>query len=223
MRLPTMARSRAKTLIPLVAASLMLAACAEEATAPVASTSSTQERTSRFTPTAAQLDLVGVSDGVYTFTFDPSKDQSFDLGPNHLDIPRNAVCDLETTSYGTEYWDDRCSPERDMVTITATISHAKSDHPRIDFQPAMRFNPRTEVVLYLYAKRASKKDAEMLVMKYCSGLHGKCVDESLTDRDLVTQVDRRQNVVFRRIKHFSGYVVAERGGSSDEGFGLAGY
>lgn len=213
MRLPTMARSRAKTLVTLAAASLMLAACADQATAPVASTPSTQERTSRFAPTDAQLDLVGVSDGVYTFTFDPSKDQSFDLGPNHLDIPRNAVCDLETSSYGVQYWNDRCSPERGTVTITATITHAKSDHPRIDFQPAMRFNPRTEVVLYLYAKRASKNDADMLVMKYCSGDHGKCVDESLTDRDLATSVDRRHNVVFRRIKHFSGYVVAERGGS----------
>jgi hypothetical protein len=39
----------------------------------------------------------------------------------------------------------------------------------------------------------------------------------------VTQVDSRKNVVFRRIKHFSGYVVAERGGASEEGFGLAGY
>ena len=222
MRLPTMARSRAKTLIPLVAASLMVAACADEATAPVASTPSTQERTSRFAPTDAQLDLVGVSDGVYTFTFDPSKDQSFDLGPNHLDIPANAVCDLDKTAYGTKYWNDRCSPERGTVTITATISHAKSDHPRIDFQPAMRFNPRTEVVLYLYAKRASKEDAAMLVMQYCSDLHGKCVDESLTDRDLVTSVDRRHNVVFRRIKHFSGYVVAENHGPSDD-FGLAGY
>jgi hypothetical protein len=223
MRLPTMARSRAKTLIPLVAASLLLAACADEATAPSASTPSTQERTSRFTPTAAQLDLVGISDGVYTFTFDPSRDQSFDLGPNHLDIPRNAVCDLQTTSYGTEYWNDHCSPERGMVTITATISHAKSAHPRIDFQPAMRFNPKTEVVLYIYAKRASKKDAENFVMEYCSTDHGKCVDESKTDRDLVTQVDKRKNVVFRRIKHFSGYVVAERYGPAVDSFGLVGY
>src|SRR5690349_13650399 len=66
MRLPTMARSRAKTLLTLAAAGLMLAACADQATAPVASAPGTQERTSRFAPTDAQLDLVGVSDGVYT-------------------------------------------------------------------------------------------------------------------------------------------------------------
>lgn len=221
MRLPTMARSRASTLTMLATASLLLAACAGEATAPVTSTLSSQESTSRFTPTNAQLDLVGVSDGVYSFTFDPSRDQSFDLGPNHLDIPRNAVCDLATTAYGTDYWNKPCSPERGTVTITATITNAKSAHPRIDFQPALRFNPRTDVELYIYAKRASQQDADAFVMKYC-GDHGKCVDESLTDRDLVTNVDRRHNVVFRRIKHFSGYVVAERGGY-DSSSGLAGY
>jgi hypothetical protein len=82
-------------------------------------------------------------------------------------------------------------------------------------------DPRTEVVLYIYAKRASRKDARNFVMEYC-GDRGKCVDEADSDRDLATQVDRRKNVVFRRIKHFSGYVVAERG-SSDEAFGLAGF
>lgn len=206
----------------LATASLLLAACAGDATAPVTSTLSSQESTSRFTPTSAQLDLVGISDGVYSFTFDPSKDQSFDLGPNHLDIPRNAVCELDNTEYGVEYWNKPCQAERGLVTITATISNAKSAHPRIDFQPAMRFNPRTDVELYIYAKRASKKDAAMLVMQYCSGDHGDCVDESLTDKDLATNVDSRHNVVFRRIKHFSGYVVAERGGY-DSGSGLAGY
>lgn len=219
MRLPTMARSRASTLTMLAAASLLLAACAGEATAPMTSASSSQESTSRFTPTSAQLDLVGVSDGVYSFTFDPSRDQSFDLGPNHLDIPRNAVCDLATTAYGVEYWNKPCSPERDMVTITATIKDAKSAHPRIDFQPAMRFNPRADVELYIYAKHASQNDANNFVMKYCND-HGKCVDESLTDRDLTTNVDRRHNVIFRRIKHFSGYVVAEDKGGSGDSFGL---
>ncbi len=219
MRLPTMARSRAKTLAMLATASFLLAACAEQATAPLASTTSSQESTSRFTPSAAQLDLVGVSDGIYSFTFDPSKDQSLDLGPNHLDIPRNAVCELATTDYGVQYWNDPCSPERGTVTITATIRNAKSAHPRIDFQPAMRFNPKADVELYIYAKKASKQDAAMLVMNYCND-YGVCVDESKTDRDLKTQVDSRKNVVFRRIKHFSGYVVAENHGLSDDSSGL---
>ena len=35
------------------------------------------------------------------------------------------------------------------------------------------------------------------------------MDESQTDADLRSNVDVENKVVFRRIKHFSGYVVAE--------------
>ena len=43
---------------------------------------------------------------------------------------------------------------------------------------------------------------------YCPD-RGKCVDESLTDSELLTHIDYSANVVFRRLKHFSGYMVAE--------------
>src|SRR6478672_6639206 len=100
MRLPTMARSRAKTLTMLAATSLMLAACAGEATAPVAPTLRTQERTSPFTPTDAQRALVGVADGTYSFTIDPSQAQTLQLGASALYIPANGICDVATSSYG---------------------------------------------------------------------------------------------------------------------------
>ena len=45
-------------------------------------------------------------------------------------------------------------------------------------------------------------------MFYCPD-KGKCVDESLTDSDLTTYIDYPNNILFRRIKHFSGYTVAE--------------
>lgn len=215
MRLPMMARSRASTLTMLATASLLLAACAGEATAPAAPTHASQERTSPFAPTTAERALVGVSDGFYTVTFDPRRDQSFSLGRNHLDIPKNSVCDLVDSGYGVESWNQPCSPERGPVTISVTISDAQSDHPRIDFQPAMRFNPATNVELYIYAKHVSMDDADNFVMQYC-GESGDCVDESLLDNDLQTYIDKKASVVFRRIKHFSGYVVAER--SSDAGF-----
>jgi hypothetical protein len=213
MRLPMMARSSASTLTMLATASLLLAACAGEATAPAAPIHASQERTSPFAPTSAQRALVGATDGVYSVTFDPTRDQSFSLGPNHLDIPRNSVCDLAGSGYGAEFWDQKCSPERGPVTISVTISDAQSDHPRIDFQPAMRFNPATNVELYIYAKHVSKADADNFVMQYC-GEGGECVDESLLDNELQTYIDKKASVVFRRIKHFSGYVVAERSGDS---------
>ena len=44
-------------------------------------------------------------------------------------------------------------------------------------------------------------------MKYCGAT--SCVDESVSDADLKSFVDVENKVVFRRIKHFSGYVIAQ--------------
>jgi hypothetical protein len=44
------------------------------------------------------------------------------------------------------------------------------------------------------------------VMKYCNDA-SVCVDESLTDADLRSNADTQNLMVFRRIKHFSGYIV----------------
>jgi len=43
------------------------------------------------TPTGSALALVGAKDDKYTFTIDPSSEQSLEIGPNHLDIPANAI------------------------------------------------------------------------------------------------------------------------------------
>jgi hypothetical protein len=220
MRMPTMARSRAKTLITLAVTSLMLAACAGEATAPVAPKLHSVERTSPFIPTDAQRALVGVSDGTYTFEIDPAAAQSLSFGASHLDIPANAVCDLATSSYGVGTWNDACAPQTEPFTITATVKNAATDHPSVEFEPALRFSPSSNVSLYLYVTDQATLDASK-VMKYCNA--AGCVDEAESDADLRSNVDVENKVVFRRIKHFSGYVVAEfstRELSLDASFGF---
>ena len=211
MRLPTLARSRAKTLTMLATASLMLAACAGEATAPVAPKLTTQERTSPFAPTGAQLALVGVVDGVYNFTIDPSQTQLLQLGANGLYVPANAVCKLGTSSYGMGTWNDACEPQTAPMTITAVVRNAATDHPSVTFEPALRFSPATEVWLYMSVTDQATLDKSK-VLYYCSNTG--CIDESQTDADLKTYVDKKHYMVFRRIKHFSGYVVAEFSGAS---------
>lgn len=218
MRLPMMARARVTTLTMLTAAGVLLAGCAGETTAPGAPAGASQLSKSPFAPTAAQKSLVGVTDGVYTFTIDPSEDQSLALGPNHLDIPANSVCDLATTRYGVQYWNDRCSPETAPVTITAVVRNADSNSPSIDFFPAMRFNPRNKVNLYIYMPTGLNDFAKQWTVQYCSSAY-RCYDESRVDRDLNTFIDVDNSVVFRRIKHFSGYVVAERALRGDYGDG----
>ena len=206
MRLPTMARSKAKTLIPLAAASLMLAACAGEATAPVAPTLRTQERTSPFVPTDAQRALVGVVDGVYTFNIDPTQTQMLKLGASGLYIPANSICELGSSSYGLGTWNDGCASQTRAITITAVVRNAATDHPSVEFQPALRFSPTKQAWLYMAVTDQATLD-NTKVLWYCN--ETTCMDESQTDSDLVSYVDREHYMVFRRIKHFSGYVVAE--------------
>jgi hypothetical protein len=211
MRLPMMARSRV-SLVPLLTtvatASLMLAGCAGETTSPSATQPKTLSalRTSPFVPTAAQRALVGAADGTYTYQIDPSQDQSLTFGASHLDIPAGAICDLATSSYGIGTWNDSCTPQTEPFTITAVVRNAATDHPSVEFQPALRFNPQSNTALYMYVTDQATLD-NTRVMYYCN--ERGCMDESQTDADLRSNVDVENKVVFRRIKHFSGYVVAE--------------
>ena len=211
MRLPMMARSRV-SLVPLLTtvatASLLLAGCAGDATSPSAAHPKTVSafRTSPFVPTDAQRALVGVADGTYTYEINPNQAESLTFGASHLDIPANAVCDLATSSYGAGTWNDACAAQTDTFTITAVVKDAATDHPSVEFEPALRFNPQSNVNLYLYVTDQATLDNSK-VLKYCNATG--CADESLSDPDLVSNVDVENKVVFRRIKHFSGYVVAE--------------
>ncbi|HET9683682.1 MAG TPA: hypothetical protein VFP15_06235, partial [Gemmatimonadaceae bacterium] len=190
MRLPMMARSRV-SLVPLLTtvatASLLLAGCSGDATSPSAAQpkSLSALRTSPFVPTGAQRALVGVSDGTYTFQIDPTQAQSLQFGASHLDIPANAVCDLATSSYGVGTWNDACAAQTDTFTITAVVKDAATDHPSVEFQPALRFNPQSNVNLYLYVTDQATLDNSK-VLKYCN--ETGCVDESLTDPDLISNV-----------------------------------
>ena len=210
MRMPMQARPIASRLT-LVAA-LLVGACSGEVTSPAASTPmKAVEATSMHVPTTSQKALIGVVDGTYAVTFDPKRDQSFSLGPNRLDIPANSVCNMLTSGYGADYWNRSCSPHTLPITLTVVIKNSQSAHPEIQFFPAMRFNPNKSVKLFIYAPRVSRDDAKNWLMLYCAD-KGKCIDESVADRDLTTYIDYSNNVLFRRVKHFSGYVVAEREG-----------
>lgn len=203
MRLPMMARYPISKLTTLVLAGVLLAGCAGESIAPSAVPKS-EVRTSPFVPTAAQKALVGVADGVYSFVIDPSQDQSLSLGASHLDIPANAVCDLATSTYGTAHWDESCTAQTDTFTVTAVVRNAATDHPSVDFEPALRFSPDKKVSLYLYVTDQATLDASRVV-KYCNA--NGCVDESIADSSLASSVDLENRVVFRRIKHFSGFII----------------
>jgi hypothetical protein len=205
------------TLLGALATSLLLGGCAGDTTAPTVAPRASQLGTP-FTPIDAQMARVRATDGSYRFTIDPSKDQRLVLGANSLELPANSICRLKGSGYGPSLWDAPCAPQREPVTITATVRGAGTSHERIDFSPAMRFSPKTNVMLYLFVPDA-KEDGDdddgdvdqNWVVRYCDAAN-KCIDESLKDREVTTHVNQRLGLVFREIKHFSGYVVAERYG-----------
>jgi hypothetical protein len=204
MRLPMRARWRISLLPTLAATLVLLAACAGDTTAPTSASLATAQGPSLALPTDASKALIGAADGVYTFLYDPEDDQTLRIGPNRLVIPSNSVCRLDDSGYGADTWNDRCRPERHRFVITARVRGAATTHPRIDFEPALRFNPEKEVKLYMYVDTPSTT-ADWVIL-YCSTLTRRdCVDESLNDESLVTEVSGNQ--VVRRIKHFSGYLV----------------
>ncbi len=203
--MPTMARSTKS--LTILGASVLLGACSGESTAPAAATvSPTPSATSTFTPSAASMALIGVSDGTYKFTVDPTRYAVLLLGADALTLPANSICAIGSSDYGASYWNTPCETERSPVIITAVVRNAKSDHPSINFYPAMRFNPKKSVELAMYVPQAKDNPTATLVMQYCNDAK-VCVDESFTDPTLVTYVDRKTSVVHRRVKHFSGYVI----------------
>jgi hypothetical protein len=203
MRLPMMARYRVSTLTALVLSTVLLAGCAGDSIAP-SKVQTSQVRTSPFVPTAAQKALVGVADGVYEFQIDPTKNETLALGASRLEIPADAVCDIDASTYGPEHWDSSCARQQQKFTITAVVRNAATDHPSVDFEPALRFNPDKNVNLYLYVTDQATLDASRVV-EYCNA--EGCVDESIADPSVASSVDLENRVVFRRVKHFSGYIL----------------
>jgi hypothetical protein len=208
MHMPTMARARLQFLLLLAGvtgASSGIVGCAGDTTAPAARTPETTQSPALLSPTAASHALVGVVDGVYTFTIDPARRQSLSIGSSRLDIPERAICRLTGSGYGPSAWDDECKPERGLVTITAVVRNAQTDHPRIDFEPALRFAPEKVVVLSMTLDEVIRP-LDWATIFYCrtAGTNA-CVDESIEDPTLTTRVHGKK--VIRRVKHFSGYMV----------------
>lgn len=213
MRLPFQARSTL-SLMALMAASTLLGACSADTLAPKAAETRSIEETSPFTPTEASTALIGITDGTYRFDIDPTVPNKLYLGANMLSLPAGAICDLATSSYGSATWNDQCAPQKARLTITAVVKNAATRTPSIDFYPAMRFSPATNVSLYMFVGHGIWRQSNSLVIYYCND-DRVCVDESLTDPSLVTKTDRSKSIVFRRIKHFSGYIIST--GATDDG------
>ena len=125
-----------------------------------------------------------------------------------ISIPAGAICDLETSGYGSTFWDQSCDPLVGSVVITATTFTGPDGEPYVDFQPAMRFSPDKQVMLFM--REGASDGTKMTAVRYCNAVL-YCVDESLADASLVPFRVGDTRIIGRRVKHFSGYVVGYEG------------
>jgi len=153
-----------------------------------------------------------------TFTL-TSAGGTFQVGDLYsLTIPANAVC-VVTSSYGPAVWDAPCATLRSGQSVTVTATYG-FDHggPVVDFSPELRFSPTTQVTISttLYADVLTEshgyfeKDPDALRrfgIYYIPTLGAHVVTDAATDPSLLTHINLRTGLVWRRIKHFSGYNV----------------
>jgi hypothetical protein len=143
-----------------------------------------------------------------TFRVDNSEGVVKQVGSHVLYIPAGAICDLETSGYGSTMWDAPCAPMAGSVVLTATVFRGPNGEPYVDFQPSMRFAPEKNVMLFL--TDAGSATPQELSVKYCND-EGTCVDESNTDESLRPFHIANSSIIGRRVKHFSGYFVVFEG------------
>jgi hypothetical protein len=171
-------------------------------------------------------DLGSLTDGSYTFTVDPRIDQVVTIGQSRVVLPASSVCAIGVSGYGPTLWDKGCNPEKRPFTLKVTVAGSGTENAALDFQPSMRFNPTKTVTMDIFVPQLSAGTTYDWTIFYCptpSGQPGArlgtnlmradptCVDESLTDPSLAVTADYQNNVLSRRLKHFSAYQIA-RGG-----------
>jgi len=163
----------------------------------------------------------GDTDNVLTFTVDPNVSRTYAFGENWVYFPARSICDPSTSGYGIGTWDTPCTALRQPVEITVHWSN-KGGHAYARFSPDLRFAPADArsiarwVILSLHDHKRIRELGDYNILYDAGGSLG-LIDESLTDKTLRAWIDPVHNSVFRRVKHFSGYMVAA--GMMDMGLG----
>ena len=154
-----------------------------------------------------------------TFTVTPTGGV-FSMGPHHVYFPARAICDPAKSTYGTTEWDKPCEPLSGSITIKAEV-RVSDGVPWVFFTPNLRFVPSSYssrgVWLYLETRQPiTTADLDRFTILWFSESGAAPIDESLTDPTLVTHIWPETGLVYRRIKHFSGYQVHDGRAATDD-------
>ncbi|MDB4916823.1 MAG: hypothetical protein JWM95_4467 [Gemmatimonadetes bacterium] len=204
-----MRRTNWKTVSTLATMALLSGCMEQSISAPGSSVAPT---TMMMVPASTpQLGLLGSSGNNTSsdFTISPAGGR-YIVGNHVVEIPANAVCDPDKSSYGPGTWDSSCKTIKSSLKIHAEVRTSTSGRVWLDFSPNIRFAPSADAdnwaYIWFWAPAAiGASDLSKFNVLYASSIGGATTDESVQDPSLRTYVDTRFGIVKRRIKHFSGY------------------
>ena len=123
---------------------------------------------------------------------------------HRITIPAYSVCDPVTSGYGPSYWDRSCTPATLPIVFTITTTYKADGSSAIAIKPDVRFVPGKTVMAYLKDSVGARTPSSYIA--YCTLATG-CYDEGKYDSSMLTYHDPANGIVYRRLKHFSGYNV----------------
>ncbi|HKW49387.1 MAG TPA: hypothetical protein VJN70_18175 [Gemmatimonadaceae bacterium] len=208
---------RSKSLLLLVGAVAALAVACQDAVAPA-------RNASPLSASAAASFSKGGSNSnrtqLGTLALSPNGG-TYHVGDFDIVVPAGAVCDPATTKYGVKHWDDDCAPATQTVTVNV-VAKRHGQSVSVDFQPDLRFRPsagsvtiQTNAYNSLLTSSSTRQLSptssffQNFVILYAPSGGGSNIDEvrSTGDASMVTHVDLQTGLVWRRVKHFSGYLI----------------
>ena len=168
-------------------------------------------------PGIAPVEVCATKQSAYVATADtvtasmvyhPAKGLKMKIGEQHmLYVHSYAVCDTATSGYGPQTWETPCQPHKGQITVTAKAWIDSAGHPFVTFTPDLRFSPKDKWASWIaLSDRFAAKDTSSVIL-YCPTDGSACIDESLNDAELVTQRNRKDGYLYRRVKHLSGYNI----------------
>lgn len=199
--------SRSIRSLVVTAVTLVVAACAGDREAPMAPGS-----VAGTAPVALPSQLTGGSpasqtEGEVRFSVGPQGGVHL-FGAHALVFPANVICDPATSGYGPAYWGAPCATLTTPIEITARMSEVNG-LPQVTFSPDLRFAPSSDPArgVWLYLRTSLPLAADRARIQWRPTGSASLVDEGALDASLRTWVATDLGVAYRRVGHFSGYVV----------------
>lgn len=145
---------------------------------------------------------------------------SAQIGEFSLTWEANAVCERDNSGYGWEFFRKACQAENEDIEMTARV-WSEDGRTYVDFYPDIRFSPDKNVTLSvtrdeIIGRRLTRKLKLKYNIYYTHRIANTryYIDEAWFDPEQQTHFNTSTGLVWREIRHFSGFVI--RTGAEDQ-------